>query len=610
MSLNQSKKLLWPVFAFMLLAACTRLESFREDDSLILDEESTSASISERLTKGDIPDVPEGCFRLFTLDTISARTELKYRPFGNFPGYERTITSPSYTSYLVYTSGDIRHNGCMENAECLFIKWDTMHRDSTRRDSTVTIDGQLLYDKWDPYSYVTTKTNNTKASNEAVATSQAEAAVARNYAIIISGGTGKLNNYSRYWNDCQYIYKRLTQSLGYKKNNIYCLVADGTNPEPDMMYKIVDGTPYFKSSPLDFDNNGTNDITYAATKSDISYVFNQLKNKKNTIDHLLIFVTGHGSDSKNICLWDDQITPDELETELGKLPNVKMDIVMGQGYSGNYSIPLTVVNNRTIATACSRGETSFGQGAFTYDTFLRAWTDAFNPKKKAKVDTNSDNMVSLWEAFEYAKANDSVAASGGVHPEYQSTPIYYGHFHDLQGTYYDPVITGESDLQGGNEYTYTISGLPASVTVNWVGLGEISLSSPTNTSVKVRSTLPSDEYISSYPASVMAKFTYNGTELWASKHINSIWNYGYYFNQDYIKYVGPGRYTVYTGFGATGYQWVCSNPYFTIWPPQGSREVEVSGPYTGEPVILWVTFQNPFGEGITVGQEIQQTLNL
>ena len=619
MSLNQSKKLLWPVFALMLLAACTRLESFRKDDFQASDGVFASTPVSAELLQSTInQNATDGSFVLVAKKSFKRRERVFFSPFGNFPttgnnhGY---FDTPNYEAWMYYISGDIRQNGPVEESKCVFVnRWNAAERD------TVTFNGRLQGGiEWDSNSYVTTDPTpeilGAKAESENTASPQAEAAVAKNYAVIISGGAGQLNNYSRYWNDCQYIYKRLTQSLGYKKNNIYCLVADGTGSAADMMYKIVDQKPYFKSSPLDFDNNGTNDIKYAATKNNISKVFNQLKSKINSIDHLLIFVTGHGSEVGNICLWNDQLTPDELETELRKLPNVKMDIVMGQGYSGKYSIPLTVVDNRSIATASSASETSFGQDAFTYDPFLRAWTDAFNPKKKATVDENSDNMVSLWEAFKYAKANDSAAASGRPsskreHPEYKSTPIYYGHFHDLQGTYYDPVMTGESDLQGGNEYTFTISGLPASVTVNWVGLGEISLSSPTNTSVKVRSTLPSDEYVSSYPAGVMAKFTYNGTELWASKEIQSIWNYGYYFNQNYIKYVAPGKYTVYTGLGATGYQWMCSNPYWTIWPPQGSREVEVSGPYTGEPVILWVTFQNPFGEGITVGQEIQQTLNL
>ena len=218
-------------------------------------------------------------------------------------------------------------------------------------------------------------------------------------------------------------------------------------------------------------------------------------------------------------------------------------------------------------------------------------------------------MLSLKEAFDYAKANDSAAIRNEEHPQFATSPMFYSYLHDLEGHDYSPVITGSDNLQGDNQYTYTISGLPSSVSVSWEGLGEISLSAQTNTSVKVRSTLPTSEYVSSYPASVMANFTYSGTGLWASKEIRSIWRSGYYFNQNYIKYVAPGKYTVYTGYGATGYQWVCSNPYFTIWPQQGSREVEVSGPSTGEPVILWVSFQNPFGESITVGQDIQQTLH-
>ena len=616
MTLNQPKKLLWPVFALMLLAACTQLESFNEDDSLSKDGVSISMEIIQPVinnfaTRERIWSVAK--------KSIPANTVLKYGPYGFYdPDNEDcgTVQSPDYEAWLINFSGDARSNNSAEGAFCVFVNI------STGEYKTAPIYGQICGIEWDDSIYKIADDapvieNKEDTGEIATISEEARAAVSKHYAVIISGGANLQNNYSRYWNDCQYIYKRLTQTLGYDKSHIYCIVADGKDPAHDMVYdflinlytgKIVDICT--TTSPLDFDGDGVDDIQYSATKQNISQVFNQLKSKASSIDHLLVFVTDHGNKGGKICLWNgQQMTPEELNTELRKLPNVKMDIVMGQCYSGGYVPYLGVSTNRTVATACSATETSNAEDIFTYDSFLHAWTDAFNPTNKTAVDKNRDNMLSLKEAFDYAKANDSAAIRNEEHPQFATSPMFYSYLHDLEGHDYSPVITGSDNLQGDNQYTYTISGLPSSVSVSWEGLGEISLSAQTNTSVKVRSTLPTSEYVSSYPASVMANFTYSGTGLWASKEIRSIWRSGYYFNQNYIKYVAPGKYTVYTGYGATGYQWICNNSSWTIWPPQGSREVEVSGPSTGEPVILWVSFQNPFGESITVGQDIQQTLH-
>lgn len=620
MSLNQSKKLLWPVFAFMLLAACTQLKSFHEDDSLSKDGVSVSMDVIQPI----INHISSGeRIWLVAKKSIPANTVLKYSPYGFYDPDDEdcgTVQSPDFEAWLINFSGNVRRINPTEGELCVFVNV------STGEYKTAPINGQICDIEWDDSTYKIADDSPVIGNSEdigetATISKEARAAVANHYAVIISGGIDRNHNLYQYWNDCQYIYKRLTQSLGYDKSHIYCLVSDGNNPGEDMLVIYDDHISFdghysnavicdWENSPVDFDDDGVADYKYAATKQNISWVFNQLKSEAASIDHLLVFVTGTGARGGKICLWkNQQMTIGEFDTELRKLPNVKMDIVMGQDYSGEF-ISLCGPKNRTVATACSASEKSYGYALCTNTCFLYQWTNALDPMMSIIVDENIDNMVSLQEVFDYAKAYDPAAIDNEEHPQFASAPNYYGSLHDLERTYYEPIITGSDNLQSGKQYTYTISGLPPSVTVNWVGLGEISLSSPTNTSVKVRSTLPSNEYVSSYPAGVMAEFTYSGTELWASKEIQSIWNYGYYFNQDYIKYVGPGRYTVYTGFGATGYQWVCSNPYFTIWPPQGSREVEVSGPYTGEPVILWVTFQNPFGEGITVGQEIQQTLNL
>ena len=112
----------------------------------------------------------------------------------------------------------------------------------------------------------------------------------RTYAVILSGGVNKNSNYERYWNDCSFIYQTLVKRYNIPYDNISVIMSDGTNPAVDMLttdYRHI-------SSPLDLDNNGTNDIQYAATLSNVQTVLSELSNELNEDDHLFIFVIDHG----------------------------------------------------------------------------------------------------------------------------------------------------------------------------------------------------------------------------------------------------------------------------------------------------------------------------
>ena len=611
MSLNQPKKLLWSVFALMLLAACTQMESFHEDDSLISDDVSVSASVSVELIQPLIDQyAADGRFWLVSKHPIPANKILKYGPFGNYDPtseYSGTIQSPNFTAWLIYISGDGKINGSEKEALCIFINV------LTGEYKKIAIDGQVCDIEWDSSFYEISdepfvfNDDDTKAGT--TVSEQVRAAVANNYAVIISGGYDKNHNDKRFWNDCQYVYKRLTQDLGYDKSHIYCLVSDGTDYFPDMRFKYnpITKLSTYMSSPLDFDDDGVDDIKYSATKQEISKVFNELRTKSSSIDHLLIFVTDHGSDDGRLCLWGQMMSPSELNAELNKLSNVKIDIVMGQCFSGAF-LTLAGVKNRSVSTACNAYESSYGEGLFTYDYFLRAWTDAFDPRKKTIVDANNDTMVSLREAFNYAKSHDYAASNSlpddeREHPQFASSPKYYGYLHDLQGNYYEPVITGSDNLQGDNQYTYTISGLPSSVSVRWSCSSELRIINQTSSTVTVQSTLPRDKYVD-VGARIYAHATIDGEDIVIEKYIFSIWRSGWFSNQNKIYYTADGDYTVETGYGAYDYQWGSSNSTWTFVPPSGSSHVRITAPYPGTATV-YVAFKNPFGETVAVGQEIR-----
>lgn len=582
----------------MFLVSCEKINPYHEDGS-----EITAAEAVE-IVRPIIKKYAEE-YRPWSVskNPIPARKTLKYGPFGRYdPASNKcgTFKSPGFKAWLIMIRPDGRINGSPNEALCLFVNVMTGEYEE------INVGGVVSDIEWDqsfygtiddsPISYDSTTSVGPKRSRRLPSSTSGL------YAVIISGGVDMEHNFSRYWNDCQYVYQRLTQTLGYDESHIYCLVADGSDPAIDMCYayNFLNNTFYYKSSPLDFDNDGDNDIQYSATKANISAVFNSLQAQSSSIDHLLVFVTDHGTET-GICLWgnNQELSPFEFYTELNKLSGVKKDVVLGQCFSGAF-IPPLISSNVTVSTACSATENSKGQGLFSYDYFLHWWTDAFNPLNTSTVDTNADNMVSLREAFVYAAANDPAAITGEEHPQYASSPLIYGYTHDLLGADHCPVISGNDYLSCSFSSTYTLSGLASSVPVSWTSVGEMSLTSPTNSSVIAQGTLSSSDFVS-FPAGILATFTLEGIQYYVKKDILSIWKPGYYFGPGYI-HGGSGHYTLATGSGASGYQWTSDNSAWVVLT-QGFADAYISeGPASG-PVNLWVTFLDPFGNTVVAGSQ-------
>ena len=245
-----------------------------------------------------------------------------------------------------------------------------------------------------------------------------------NYAVILSGGGNKNSNWERYWNDCSAMYKTLVNAYGYRPDHIYVIMSDGTDPAEDM--RFISGG--YGSSPLDLDGNGTSDIQYAATKSNISYVFSELGGKLTEEDNLFVFVTDHGSISGSavsIVLWNGVLlSPAEFSAELNKVDVGAVNIMMAQCFSGGF-IPALEGQGRVISTACSASEQSFSAPNHVYDEFPYHWISAvcgFTPDgNPVDADVNDDGFVSMMEAFQYARTHDVYVSGQG---EYQETPQY------------------------------------------------------------------------------------------------------------------------------------------------------------------------------------------
>ena len=251
------------------------------------------------------------------------------------------------------------------------------------------------------------------------------------YAVIISGGINEYSNWQRYWNDCAAMYSTLTNLYGYKDENIYVIMSDGTSPGLDR--HVSNG---YDSSPLDLDGDGDNDIMYAATKANITTVFNELAGKLTSDDHLFVFTTDHGGQNSDgnvyMCLWNESISATEFAYEVNKIDARTINIVMEQCHSGGF-VPVLSQKGRTVATACTANESSWARGPYTYNEFVYHWIAAVAGETPdgtdVDADSNGDGYVSMKEAFDYAEAEDAEDET----PQYNSVKPHYGEFLTLLG---------------------------------------------------------------------------------------------------------------------------------------------------------------------------------
>lgn len=259
------------------------------------------------------------------------------------------------------------------------------------------------------------------------------ALAARTYVVIISGGGDKYMNAPRYWNDCSFLYRTLRIRYGIPKSNIYPLMADGANPAPDTELS----TNNFISQSLDLDLDGNPEISRAATKADITAVFNQIGKVIKDDDHLFVYVIDHGDSDDDITqsyivLWNNGKLYDyELANMLlpFTMKYVNINVVLGQCFSGGFIDNLSRLGS-VVTTACSSSEYSYATDDYNYDDFVYHWTTAINraDHKGFRVDSDLDvdNVVSMEEAFLYAVSNDTHATKNMEHPQFSAKPKSLG----------------------------------------------------------------------------------------------------------------------------------------------------------------------------------------
>jgi hypothetical protein len=222
------------------------------------------------------------------------------------------------------------------------------------------------------------------------------------YALLLSGGVSAGSNYPRYLNDLTEIYWTLRNQLGFSASNIFVLYANGSGPSW---------------------------VTNSATRANLFSTFATLQGLMGSSDELMVFVTNHGgqtvsgTNQAKIWLWNYESIADwEFANQVNLLNSgAKKYFVFGQCYSGGM-VDNLAGPNRHIATASAFNEVSYACdgindqgncGSFNYDEFVMHWTAAFKGSYPnawpllSNPDTNSDTVVSLDEAFFYARNWDT-----------------------------------------------------------------------------------------------------------------------------------------------------------------------------------------------------------
>ena len=263
----------------------------------------------------------------------------------------------------------------------------------------------------------------------------------RSYAVIISGGGDKDENYSRYWGDVAMIYSTLRLKYAIPKDHIKVCVSDGTSTANDM---FDTGTETYRDSPKDLDGDGYADIEYDAKKATIKSVLQNLSGSLTGDDQLFVFITDHGAQDSSTGIsylvpWlngntgiSAYISPTELSTWLAAF-NCPVAVAMEYCYSGPFINPIIQTSNRAVGTACGNEPSSafcwtdptgrltgsILSGAFDYcnpyawafNSAIRGadsvWTTPWRDDIMSQVgnaDTDGDGKVSFYEAAQCAKS--------------------------------------------------------------------------------------------------------------------------------------------------------------------------------------------------------------
>ena len=435
--------------------------------------------------------------------------------------------------------------------------------------------------------------------------------VSNNWAVIISGGANTEFNYERYWNDCSAVYKCLRNVYNYRRDRIFVIMSDGKSESLDQHHLISGG---YTSSPQDLDGDGTDDINYSATKSNISQVFDYLASHVSSDEQVLIFVTDHGARENGksyIWLWNDiTMSADDFAKEVKKIPSAsRKHVVMGQCYSGGFVSPLmSACSNISIATAASADQESHAMLSLEYDAFLYHWISAAAGRTpngtKVNADLNGYDGVSAEEMFRYAQNNNGLWTDT---PQYSSSPSPMGEKYGLSGEEFGyPIFIAKSRHLTSNAegYIFELSNLPRTYTTEWSS-NKNSVYFRQNTQSSVRVFKDTEEAMAEDQVKVDLTTSF---KTYSFKSDIYLWESGINFTETLIggSLSGGSFFLPFNCSDVRSYEWMIDGVEHEV-VNNGAHFIDFM--LTGEvpeEYAVSVSFENPLGGGTTIVRRFYQ----
>lgn len=276
---------------------------------------------------------------------------------------------------------------------------------------------------------------------------------ASRWAVLMNGGHSSGANHVRYWNDLSNIYMTLVDVYGFADERIIVLCSDGLDPAPDQSNG--------QNSDPDLDGDGDDDIMFPADLASLDAVFAGLATHLTIEDKLFVFTTDHGDTRGGyntiFNLWNGgELTDAHFADLLDALPQCEIINTFEPCFSGGFLDDVVVPPGpRVASSACRHDEYSWAMPPdYVYDTYVFHWTAAIKGEDAYGVpvdaDANSDGVVSMSEAFDYAEYMDQ----SDEEPQYADFPVGVGSGLTLWRTGSDPfLVVAGSDVDdiGGND---------------------------------------------------------------------------------------------------------------------------------------------------------------